>query len=71
VKLLLSGGTTYSIFAGATIATDNAENTIPLLLFTGRCRVTADCCGSTILALSEYATTLSTISKGKVVPALN
>jgi hypothetical protein len=33
-----------------------AENAFPVLLFTGRCLVTAGCCDSTGLALSEYAT---------------
>jgi hypothetical protein len=35
---------------------DRVESTIPLLLFTGHCLITADCCDSIILALSEYAT---------------
>jgi hypothetical protein len=47
---------TYSIVACTLIGTDCAENTIPLVLFTGHCLVTADCCDSTILALSVYAT---------------
>jgi hypothetical protein len=58
VQLLLSGGMTYSTDAHATIGTDRSENTNFLLLFTCRCLVTAGCCGSTILALSEYATVL-------------
>jgi hypothetical protein len=38
------------------LGTDRTENTVPLLLFTSRCLVTAVCCDSTILALSEYTT---------------
>jgi hypothetical protein len=49
---------TYSIFAFAAIGTDWAENTIPLLLFTGRCLVTVGCCDCIILTLSEYTTIL-------------
>jgi hypothetical protein len=56
VKLLLSDAMTYSIVACAAIGTESAENTITLLLFTGRCLVTVSCCGYTILALREYAT---------------
>jgi hypothetical protein len=55
VQLLLSDGMTYSIFACAAIGTQCAENTISLLLFTGRRLVTAGC-DSTILALSQHAT---------------
>jgi hypothetical protein len=55
VKLLLIDGMTYSIVAFAAIGTNCAENTIPQLLFTGRCLVTASCCDSTVLALSGYA----------------
>jgi hypothetical protein len=57
MELLLSDGITYSIVAYAAIGTDCAENTIPLL-FTGSGLVTACCCDSTVLALSEYATIL-------------
>jgi hypothetical protein len=46
---------TYSTAACAAIGMDCAENTIPLL-FTGSCLVTAGCCDSAILALSEYVT---------------
>jgi hypothetical protein len=53
VQLLLSYGITYSIFACASICTDCAENTIPLLLVTARCVVTAGSCDSTVLALSH------------------
>jgi hypothetical protein len=35
MQLLLGGGMTYSVLACATIGTDGAENTIPLLLFKG------------------------------------
>jgi hypothetical protein len=35
VKLLLSGGMTYSTVARAAIGTNRAENAISLLLFTG------------------------------------
>jgi hypothetical protein len=56
VQLLFSDGVTYSIVAYASIGMDCAENTIPLLLITGRCLVTACCCDSTILGLSDYAT---------------
>jgi hypothetical protein len=59
VQLLLSDSMTYSIVAYVTIGTDCAENTIYLLLFTGRCLVTAGYFVSIILALSEYATVLS------------
>jgi hypothetical protein len=54
VQLLLNDGMTYSIVACAAISTVTAENTIPLLLFTGRC-----CFGSTNFALSKYATIFS------------
>jgi hypothetical protein len=47
--------TTYSIVACEAIGTVRAENAI--LLFTGRCLVTAGCCDSTILALSDYVET--------------
>jgi hypothetical protein len=47
---------TYSTVAYTAIGTDYTENTIPLLLFMGCFLVTASCCDSTILALSEYAT---------------
>jgi general stress protein CsbA len=47
---------TYSIVACAPICKKCAENTIPVLLFTGRCQVTAGCFVATILASSEYAT---------------
>jgi hypothetical protein len=40
------------------IGMDCSENAILLLLFTGCCLVMAGCCGSTILAFSEYATVL-------------
>jgi hypothetical protein len=46
----------YSIVACAVIGTECAQNTTPMLLFKDRCLVTAGCCDSTILALSEYAT---------------
>jgi hypothetical protein len=57
---------TDSIVACAAIGMDCAENTIPLLLFTGRCLETAGCCDSIILALREYATIsrLSSVSGG-------
>jgi hypothetical protein len=45
----------FSIVAGTAIDTDSAENIIPLLLFTTHCLVTAGCCDSRVLALSEYA----------------
>jgi hypothetical protein len=54
---------TYSIVVCAAIGTDRAENTPPLLLFTGCCLVTASYCESTILALSEYATILNEVYK--------
>jgi hypothetical protein len=54
VRLLLTDGMRCSIVACAAIGTERTENTIPLLLFTGRCLVKADCCNSTILALNEY-----------------
>jgi hypothetical protein len=53
VRLLHSGGMTYSIVMCTAIGMDRAENTIPLL-FAGHCLVMAGCCDSTILALSEY-----------------
>jgi hypothetical protein len=53
VQLLLSDGITYSIVAYAAIGMNCAENTIAVLLFTGRCLVTAGCCDSTVLSLSE------------------
>jgi hypothetical protein len=56
VQVLLSDGKMYSIFVYAAIGTDCTENTIPLLLFKGRCLVTASCCDSTLLALSKHAT---------------
>jgi hypothetical protein len=52
MQLLLIDGMTYSIAECEVIGTDCAENTIPLLLLTGRCPVTAGCCDSTIFALS-------------------
>jgi hypothetical protein len=55
VQLSLSDGMTYSIVACAAIGTDHAENNILLLLFTGRCLVTAGCCDSTVVASSKYA----------------
>jgi hypothetical protein len=55
VQLLLSDGMTYSIVAFVAIGTDCAENTIPFLLFMGRCLVTTGCCDCTDLALKEYA----------------
>jgi hypothetical protein len=58
MQLLLSDGMTYSNVAFAVIGTYSAENTIPLLLFTGRCLVTAYCCDSTVLSLSQYPTIL-------------
>jgi hypothetical protein len=56
MQLLLSDGMAYSIVAFAAISMDYAQNTIPLLLFTGRCLVTASCHNSTTGALNEYAT---------------
>jgi hypothetical protein len=56
VQLLLGVGMTYSTVACAAIGMDCAQNTIPLLLFTGCCLVMAGCHDSTILALSKYAT---------------
>jgi hypothetical protein len=53
---LLSSGITYAVVACAAIGTDCAENNINLFS-TGRFLITADCCDSTILAFSEYATT--------------
>jgi hypothetical protein len=44
----------YCFVACAAIGTNCSENIIPLLLFTGRCLVTAGCCDSTVLALSIY-----------------
>jgi hypothetical protein len=55
LKLLLSDGMTHSIVACAAIGTDCAEDTILVLMFTGLYVVTAGCCDSTILTLSEYA----------------
>jgi hypothetical protein len=55
VQLLLSDGMAYSIVSCAAIGADCAKNIIPLLLFTGRCIVTADSCDS-IFVLREYAT---------------
>jgi hypothetical protein len=55
VQLLVSGGMTYSTVVYVAIGKDRAENTVLLLLFSGRCLVTAVCFDSTILALSEYA----------------
>jgi hypothetical protein len=43
------------VFTGRCLANDGSHNAITLL-FTGRCLVTAGCCDSRILALSEYAT---------------
>jgi hypothetical protein len=54
--LLLSGGMMYFIVACTAIRMGHAENTISLLLLTGRCLVMVGCCDSTILALNEYAT---------------
>jgi hypothetical protein len=51
VQLLLSDGVTYSIVVCAAIGMDCAENTIPLLLFMGRCLVMAVCFDCTILAI--------------------
>jgi hypothetical protein len=56
MQLLLSDGMTYSIVACAAISMDYAQNTIPLLLFTSCCLVTAGCRNSTTGALNEYAT---------------
>jgi hypothetical protein len=56
VQLLLRDGMTYYFVACAAIGTECAENAFPVLLFTGRCLLTARCCDSTDLALSEYAT---------------
>jgi hypothetical protein len=61
---------TYSIVACAAIGTDCTENTIAFLLFTGRWIVTAVCCDSTVLALSEYATILFGQISRKVEPLL-
>jgi hypothetical protein len=58
VHLLLSDGMMYSIVVCAAIGSDCAEDTIPLLLPMGRWLVTAGCCDSTILALSDYAAML-------------
>jgi hypothetical protein len=54
VQLLLSGSMTYSSVVCAAISMDCAENAIFLFLIKGRCLVTASCCDSTILALSEF-----------------
>jgi hypothetical protein len=52
VQLLLRDGMTYSNAACTAIGTDCAENTIPLLLFTGRRLATASCCDFTIITVS-------------------
>jgi hypothetical protein len=56
---------TYSVVEYAAIGTNFAEST-SLVLFTGRCLVTAGYYDSTILSLSEYAT-LSFVFKGLLV----
>jgi hypothetical protein len=60
LALLLIGGMTYSIIASAVIDTEFTENTIPLLLFTGRCLATAGYCDSAVLDLTEDITVLLT-----------
>jgi hypothetical protein len=54
VQLLLSDGKTYFIVACTATGTDCAENTVPMLLFTGRRLATVGCCGFTIITLSIY-----------------
>jgi hypothetical protein len=65
MQLLLSNGMKCPLVAYAAMGTDCAENTIPLVLFTRSCLVTAGCCDSRITALSVYATILSCVTVTK------